>query len=248
MTKIIAPTTIKLTPDRYGGVILDSSTIPPGLDEFEKNLDQIISAQKGKKLLWITLPIGQSVYIPLLTRHDFVFFDCNEASITLFKRLVDNPITPTATNHTIGVGAFVLDGNEILVVKDNIYQQYKLPGGYVDINENLSQSLKREVFEETGVNISLESIVTLSHFSPGQFGESNIYIVCKAKPLSKEICIADEHEIIEAKWINVDEYLTCKDVHIYNKKIIKTAMQNAGLKLDVNDFSFSKNNQHEFFF
>ena len=239
---------MKLTPDRYGGMIIDSSTIPQTLDEFENKLIQIISAQKNKKLLWITLPIGKSDYIPLLTRHNFVFFDCNETSITLLKRLAANPILPTATNHTIGVGAFVIDGNQILVVKDNIYKKYKLPGGYIDNNENISQALMREVFEETGVNVSPESIVTLGHFSPGQFGESNIYIVCKAKPLTKEINITDDHEIIEAKWIGVDEYINCKDVHVYNKKIIKTAMRNDGIKLDVNDLSLGGNNQHEFYF
>lgn len=240
--------TMKLTPDRYGGITIDSSTIPHTLDEFENILIQIISDKKDKNLLWITLPIGKSDYIPLLTKHNFIFYDCNETSITLLKRLAINPIIPTATNHTIGVGAFVMDGNKILVVRDSIYKKYKLPGGYIDNKENISQALTREVFEETGVNVSPESIVTLGHFSPGQFGESNIYIVCKAKLLSREINITDNHEIIEARWINVDEYINCKDVHSYNKKIVTTAIQREGIKLDVNDLSSRKNNQHEFFF
>ncbi len=162
MNKTIDPITIRLTPDRYGGITIDSSTIPHTLDEFENNLTQIISAQKNKNLLWITLPISKSGYIPLLTKHNFVFFDCNENSITLLKRLAVDPIIPTATNHTIGVGAFVIDGNEILVVRDRIYKKFKLPGGYIDNNENISQALTREVFEETGVNVNPESIVTLN--------------------------------------------------------------------------------------
>ena len=248
MTDTYSFSSIKLTQDRFGGVTIDHSALPHKLDEFEIQIIKIISDHKDKKLLWITLPIQKSDYIPLLTKYDFVFYDCNETSITLLKRLAVNPVIPNATNHTIGVGAFVIDKNEILVVRDRIYKKYKLPGGYIDNNENISQALRREVSEETGISVMTESIVTLGHFSPGQFNESNIYIVCKAKPLTKKIKIADNQEIIEAKWINIDEYLNRKDIHIYNKKIVETALQNEGIKLVDNDLFSNKNNQHEFFF
>lgn len=239
---------MKIEYDRYDGITIDSSSLPRTFGDFENHLSKIISDEKDKKLLWLTLPISKSSYIPLLTKHDFVFYDCNETSITLIKRLTENPTIPTATNHTIGVGAFVKDDNKILVVKDRTYKKFKLPGGYIDKNESISQALIREVYEETGVNVNLESIVNLGHFSPGQFGESNIYIVCKAKPLSKEININDDQEIIEAKWIDVEEYINCKDVHVYNKIIIKSAMKNEGIKLNISDLSIIKNKQQEFFF
>lgn len=248
MTKTINRITTKITPDRYGGIIIDSSTIPHSLDEFENNLIQILSTEKNKKVLWITLPISKSYIIPLLTKYDFVFFDCSETSITLLKRLAVNSIIPTATNHTIGVGAFVRDGNDMLVIKDRVYKKYKLPGGYIDKNENISQALAREVSEETGITIKIGSIATISHFSHGQFDESNIYIVCNATPLSKDISIADSHEILDAKWVNIAEYLNSEEVHGYNKKIVETAMQNEGLKLEINDLFSSKNNMFESFF
>ena len=120
-------------------------------------------------------------------------------------------------------------------------QKYKLAGGYIDNNDTISQALERAVFEETGINVKLESIVSIGHFSPGQFNESNLYIVCNAKPLSKKITITDSQEIIEAKWINIDEYLDSKEIHPYNKKIVTTAMQNRGIKLEVNNFFAKKN-------
>ena len=241
-------TTIKLREDRYGGVIIDDSTVPQTLEVIEENLKNIISEQTDKKIMWITLPIGKSSYIPIFTKYDFNFYDCSENSITLFKKLTPQPITPTATNHTIGVGAFIRDGNHILVIKDRIYKTYKLPGGYIDNEENISQALKREVFEETGVDVKLESIISIGHFSPGQFNESNLYIICNAIPLTTSIDITDTREIIEAKWISVDKYLNHNDVHPYNKKIVKTAMQNKGIKLEENDFYTTENSQHEFFF
>jgi 8-oxo-dGTP diphosphatase len=241
-------TQIKLEEDRYGGVIIDTSTLPHTLKGFEENLIKIISEQKDKKLMWITLPISKSDHIPLLTKHDFYFYDCTETSITLFKKLAVNPITPTSTNHTAGVGAFIRDKNDILVIMDKRYMTYKLPGGYIESNENISQALVREVLEETGIEVKLESIVSIGHFSPAQFNESEIYIVCKAKPLSKDITIGDNHEIIEAKWVNIDEYLNSDEVRPYNKKLVETAMQNEGIRLEVNDSFARKNKQFEFFF
>ena len=247
MTKTINTTTIKLTTDKYGGVEIDNSTIPERLDEFEKDLINIISEQHDKNLLWITLPIIKSNYIPLLTRHEFIFFDCTGTSLTLLKKLTADPAIPAATNHTVGVGAYVMDQNEILVVKDRIFKSFKLPGGYIENDENISQALIREVFEETGINIRPESIVTIGHFSPGQFNGSNMYIVCKAEPLSREININDSDEVIEAKWVNIDDYLNAKDVHVFNKKIVKAAMQKEGIKREVDDSSMPVHKQYELF-
>jgi len=105
-------TAIKLREDSYGGVIIDDSIVPQTLEVLEENLKNIISEQIDKKVMWITLPISKSSYIPIFNKYDFNFYDCSENSITLFKKLTPHPITPTATNHTIGVGAFTEYVNE----------------------------------------------------------------------------------------------------------------------------------------
>ena len=76
---------IKLRQDRYGGVIIDDSTIVQSPEVLEENLKSIIAEQRDKKVMWVTLPIGKADYIPVFTRHDFTFYDCTETSITLFK-------------------------------------------------------------------------------------------------------------------------------------------------------------------
>ena len=48
--------------------------------------------------------------------------------------------------------AICLDGEEILLVYTGRYDDYALPGGGVDENEELIASLKRELVEETGAN------------------------------------------------------------------------------------------------
>jgi len=248
MTEQFSFTSINLIVDKYDGITIDNTTIPQDSLKFEHELQEIIKQLKNKKLLWIKLPIEKSELIPMLTKYDFVFHHCNERDITLVKKLTQDPIIPTATNHTLGVGAVVIDNNKLLTIKDRFQAGYKLPGGHIDDRENISQALRREVWEETGIKIEFESIISLGHFSPAQFGESNLYVVCNAKALSYDINILDSEEIVDAKWIDVNEYLNCDEVHLYNKNIVKTAILNNGLKRETNNLFLNQNSQYEFFF
>ena len=94
----------------------------------------------------------------------------------------------------------------------------------------------------------MKSLVSLGHFSPSAFEQSNLYIVCSAKALSQKINIVDTNEIIEAKWMDIDEYLNCEDIHIYNKNIVKTAIKDKGLKLKTDNYFTNINNQYEYYF
>ncbi|MCP4650491.1 MAG: NUDIX domain-containing protein [PVC group bacterium] len=248
MTERYNFTSINLTKDKYDGITLDNASIPNDVNAFEKELINIIENTKDKKLLWVKLPIEKSHMIPLLSKYKFVFHHCNETDITMFKKPINNSIMPPAVNHTIGVGAVVIDDHKLLVIKSRIWRKYSLPGGHINDKETISQALQREVLEETGIKIELDSIVSLGHFPQFQFEKANMYIVCSAKALSKEISIVDSHEIIEAKWMDVDEYLNCEDVHIYNKHIVKTALKNKGLKLEnYNYFGNSESNLEYYF-
>jgi len=224
-------TAFHLVNDRYDGVTIEAFE-GLGAETFARELGRLIGALEGKKLLWIKLPIARSELIPILTGHDFFYHHCNAADLTLVKKLVHAPEIPTAKNHTLGVGAVVIDGDKLLVIKDRIWQTYKLPGGYIDDRENISAALAREVREETGVEVAFDAVVSLGHFTPGQFNESNLYIVCRATPLSTAINILDCDEIIEARWMAVSEYLAHDEVLPYNKKIVRSALEGEGLKRD----------------
>ncbi len=222
---------MKLIEDRYQGITVEPDSLPESKEEFQKEISTLIHNLNGSKLLWVKIPIEKSDFIPVLTKVDFKFHHCYENYVMMVKKLVENPIVPTAKNYTVGVGAVIRDENKILVVKDKFNTGYKLPGGHVDNNEPLKEALKREVFEETGIHAELESIVNLGHFTKGQFGESIIYIVCTAKALTKEISIYDDSEIIEAKWIDVDEFLNLEDTNNYNKNVVLATLNNKEIKL-----------------
>jgi len=76
-----------------------------------------------------------------------------------------------------------------------------------------------------------------------------LYVVCRATALSKEINIIDDEEIMDAKWIDIQEYLSCEDVHSYNKAIVKNALETIGFKIDTRtDLITRENISYEIFF
>lgn len=221
--------------DPYNGITIDSKDLPNSKEEFEQNLKLLIEEVKNRRnLIWIYIDISKSDFIPYATKEGFFFHSCDEDYILLVKKLKTNAILPTAANHTLGVGAVVLnEKNEILVVKEKISNLgYKLPGGHIDNGEMISKALEREVFEETGVKVEFEKIVSLGHFFPHQFHKSNLYVICLAKALTSEINIQDTQEILDAKWIDVNKYLEDENVMPYSKALVQAGLSTKGLKLD----------------
>ncbi len=222
---------ITITNNRYDGVIADPANLPGSKEEFEKEMVQLIGNLQDKKLLWINIPIEKSDFIPILAKHDFEFHHCDERNLMLVKRLSPDAVMPAAKNYRVGVGAVVLHEGRLLVIRDRFSEGFKLPGGHIEKNESLKDAVKREVYEETGISIEFESIMNIGHFRHGQFDGSDLYLVCTAKALSEEITVHDASEIVEARWMDPEEFLQSGDVYPYNKSVVRAAISNKELKL-----------------
>jgi len=222
---------MRVITNRYDGVTVDIDTLPSSSAELEREIVEFIESFNNKKLFWIKIPIENADFIPVLTNLDFEFHHCSSDSLMLVKKLSQESTIPLAETHAVGVGAIVCNGDQLLVVKDRIANGYKLPGGYIDTNETIKDALRREVFEETGVKVEFESIANIGHFMNGQFGEPNLYLVCTAKATTKKIIIYDSSEIIEAKWIDINEFLNSSETNNYNKSVVRTVLANEDLKL-----------------
>ena len=232
--------------DPYNGITIEIESLPDTKEQFKENLELLIeSVGKRRNLIWIYINISKSDFISTATSKGFFFHTCHENQILLVKRLKKNAIIPTAANHTLGVGAVVInEKNEILVIKEKLYTNaFKLPGGHIDDAEMISTACIREIYEETGIEVEFESIVSLSHLYPHQFHKSNLYIVCLAKPITSKIDIKDTQEIVEAKWIDVNEYLNDENTYEFSKTMVKAALNKNGFSINEPDFlkNFNKN-------
>ena len=73
--------------------------------------------------------------------------------ITNKNNLTDNDITEVVKR----VKVFIVNSsNEILLANSN--HEYQLPGGHVEENEELLDTVKREIKEETGINLNVTNI------------------------------------------------------------------------------------------
>lgn len=107
----------------------------------------------------------------------------------------------------VGQKAFIAKDGEILILVDP-QLGVDLPGGKIKEGEvNLTEALKREVKEETGLKIEIEEPFTtwMIEFPPDHRNQGKVFLVgYKCKHISGEVVLSSEHS--EYKWVNKDTY------------------------------------------
>lgn len=91
-------------------------------------------------------------------------------------------------DHSIGTGAVVLRGDEILLVerRTNARSWWQIPGGYVEIDEEMQPAIEREVMEEAGIEARVQEVVGFRHAAGLQPARpvSNIYVIFRLESVS----------------------------------------------------------------
>jgi ADP-ribose pyrophosphatase len=95
---------------------------------------------------------------------------------------------------------------EFLAVRSKAYGHWGFPKGHVEEGESEQETAKREVFEETGLDITICSgFRTTVEYSPaeGTYKEVVFFI---GKSLNEDVKIQQE-EIQDYKWLNYSQML-----------------------------------------
>ena len=184
--------------DRFGGVVINGENLP-SLEDFPSVLENTINVLKedGIRLIWLYLPLERSDLVPGSTAAGFSYHHADEKGLQLTLPLVEGAFIPGYATHYIGAGGVLLDEeNRILVIQEKYHtrKHYKLPGGALDPAEHISDAVVREVREETGIESEFISVHSFRHWHGYRYGKSDIYFVCRLKPLTHEITL-DPSEI-----------------------------------------------------
>jgi len=110
----------------------------------------------------------------------------------------------------IGQKAFIINEEKVLILKrnksDGLSGMWDFPGGRLDFGESLSKGLRREVLEESGLEIlKISSPLSITTFFPlNNRSKQTIRIIylCKA---SGKVKLSKEHN--EYKWIAPGSFL-----------------------------------------
>jgi 8-oxo-dGTP pyrophosphatase MutT (NUDIX family) len=236
--------------NKFNGIIINSAQIPEDIDVFLEQLSALLShaKQQGKAVIWLTLPIDLAHLIAIATTQGFTFHNCLPTEVTLTFQFQPENFVPFVPTHSLGAGGLVQnEQGEILVIREREATTYKLPGGHIELGEKIEDAVIREVLEETGIQTTFSAVLGMASTHPYRFGKSNIYIVCKLAPLSTQINIHDTHEIDDAKWILPQHFLADNNNSMFNKYLIKSLLNAAGLEKSTLDLSQFSNLKHEVF-
>ncbi len=123
-------------------------------------------------------------------------------------------------------GCVIIDKNLVLLVKHNA-GHWDFPKGHVEYNETEEQTAIREVKEETNIDVEIIPGYRYSiHYSPKEnVLKEVIFFIAKKK---SDKIMAQESEISEVKWLNIDEavnQITYNDSKEILKKIQKEYIQ-----------------------
>ena len=111
------------------------------------------------------------------------------------------------------VGAFIFnDKGELFLMKGTKWHgKYIVPGGKVEMNETIEESLKREVKEETNLDITDIKLIGLTDglgLQEAYTKEDNHFIFVDNKAFAKDIKnIKLSDEASDYKWLKLDEWL-----------------------------------------
>ncbi len=138
------------------------------------------------------------------------------------------------------VSCCVRNNNKILFVQENkkeVKGLWNLPGGKVKPTEDIFETAKREVLEETGYNIKLDSLLLIQNFVTNKGEMLIIYLNAFLDNVNQKDY--RENEINDVKWLTLEEIknIPKKDIRGGDSldKIISNIKRKIDYPLDVFD-------------
>ena len=129
----------------------------------------------------------------------------------------DDPTAPKANSIVVAVTAAVRnDQGELLLIERTDNGLWALPGGAQDIGESVVQAARREVNEETGVDVEITGLSGIysdpRHVIAYDDGEvrQEFSLCFHARPVGGELRSSSESK--EARWVSPD-YLQDLKIH-----------------------------------
>jgi len=111
----------------------------------------------------------------------------------------------------VGVGAVVVDGDRVLLIRrgrEPMKGQWSLPGGALEIGETLVDGVRREVREETGLEVEplalVEVLDRIARDGEGRVQFHYVLLDYLCRVTGGELCCASD--AVDVRWAKRDEW------------------------------------------
>jgi len=211
---------LRATADLYSGLAIDQASLAEDPEAFDKQLEKALAEWKaaGKKAVWVTIPSRLVGLIPVAAARGFEFHNAEAGKGAMMVAWLPGGEhnLPQPCTHYVGVGVAVVDAQgRILVVQEKAGPAaargkdfWKVPTGLVDAGEDIATAAEREVWEETGIRVRFEGVISFrQQHKAGVQQKTDLFFLCKATPLSTEIN-ACATEIARAEWMPLKHFLS----------------------------------------
>ncbi|EDM01306.1 nudix (nucleoside diphosphate linked moiety X)-type motif 6, isoform CRA_b [Rattus norvegicus] len=134
-------------------------------------------------------------------------------SVHLSRHRTLHRLDAAAFRRLLQGAVFDVSTRKVLVVQDRnkLKNMWKFPGGLSEPGEDIGDTAVREVFEETGVKSEFRSLLSIrqQHRSPGAFGMSDMYLICRLQPRSFTINFCQQ-ECLKCEWMDLESLARTK--------------------------------------
>jgi 8-oxo-dGTP diphosphatase len=133
----------------------------------------------------------------------------------------------------VGVGAVIVqDGRALIVKRAHAPRkgEWSLPGGIVEIGESLVEATRREIKEETGLDVEVGDVVEVFdrvHRLDGRVQYHFVIVDYVCRPVGGELRAADDAE--DARWVSADE-IAAYGVNEFAARVIRKGLEMGGVK------------------
>jgi len=107
---------------------------------------------------------------------------------------------------SLGVGAVVFRDESVLLIERNESQKrWTIPGGYVELHDNIVDAVVREVREETALDVIVQGLIVVRNMQ--EFGRNDIFCVFLCATVADDQQpMPDMQEVTQARFVKPDEF------------------------------------------
>ncbi|MGF2614634.1 NUDIX domain-containing protein [Rossellomorea vietnamensis] len=148
-------------------------------------------------------------------------------------------------NRIVLIGSVsIFDNDKVLIIKENkptAVDKWNFPSGHIEYGEDILYSARREVKEETGLEVKLTGTTGVYNFISNT--NDQVILFHFIGEITGGTLNLEEDEIIDSKWVQVNDLLALENEELRESHVMKQIINNL---LEENIYSISVFNEQLF--